>query len=127
MSLIETPLNYSMAKRTTKRVIPRFKNRTRRPTFFKDWRKKRGMTLERAAELAGMTPGNLSAMERGAQGYTQDGLEALAEAYGVPPGWLTDADPNKLDSILSIWEGAKPADRQKIVDIAKTIVGKTGT
>lgn len=64
-----------MAKKTApKRVVPRFKTRTRRPTFFKEWRKKRGMTLEQAAEEAGMTAGNLSAMERGAQGYTQDGF-----------------------------------------------------
>lgn len=110
-----------------KRVTPRFKERVRRPTFFKQWRKKRGMTLEVAAEKAGMTPGNLSAMERGAQGYTQDGLESLADVYGVPPGWLTDADPNKLEGILPVWESAKPADRLKIIDIAKTIIGKTGT
>lgn len=120
-------LNYGMAKRTPPRVTPRFKTRVRRRTFFREWRKKRGMTLERAAELAGMTPGNLSAMERGAQGYTQDGLEALADTYKVPPGWLTDIHPETLGDILPIWEAAKPADRQKITDIARTIVGKTGT
>jgi transcriptional regulator with XRE-family HTH domain len=120
-------LNYGMAKKQVKRVVPRFKTRMRRPTFFKAWRKRRGLTLEQAAEKAGMTPGNLSAMERGAQGYTQDGLEAIAEAYGVPPGWLTDANPDEIDSILPIWEAAKPTDRKKIIEIAKTITGKTGT
>ena len=120
-------LNYSMAKKAAKRVVPRFKTRVRRKTHFKAWRKKRGMTLERAAEIAGMTPGNLSAMERGTQGYTQDGLEALADTYGVPPGWLTDVDPDDLGDILPIWEHAKPSDRQKIVDIARTITGRTGT
>lgn len=74
-----------------------------------------------------MTAGNLSAMERGAQGYTQDGLEALADAYKVPPGWLTDVDPETMDDILPTWQAAKPADRQKIAEIARTIVGKTGT
>lgn len=116
-------LNYGMAKK----VIPRFKARVRRRTFFKEWRKKRTMTLEQAAEAAGMTAGNLSAMERGAQGYTQDGLESLAGAYKVPPGWLTDVNPETMDDILPIWERAKPADRQKIVEIARTILGKTGT
>jgi transcriptional regulator with XRE-family HTH domain len=127
LSDISGPLNYGMAKKTVKRVVPRFKTRVRRPTFFRQWRKKRDMTLEEAAEKAGMTPGNLSAMERGAQGYTQDGLEALAEAYGVAPGWLTDADPDKMDSLLPIWESAKPGQRVQILEIAKTITGKTGT
>jgi transcriptional regulator with XRE-family HTH domain len=85
------------------------------------------LTLEQAAERAGMTAGNLSAMERGAQGYTQDGLEALAEAYNCDPGQLLTVDPSRGDAIWTIWERAKPGDRQKIVDIAHTIVGKTGT
>jgi len=110
-----------------KRVTPRFKNRIRRQTFFKEWRKYRALTLEQAAERADMTAGNLSAMERGAQGYTQAGLEALADAYACDPGQLLTVDPTKGDAIWSLWERAKPGDRQKIVDIANTIVGKTGT
>lgn len=73
-----------------------------------------------------MSVGNISAMERGAQGYTQDGLEALAEAYRCEPGQLLTVDPNTSD-IWSIWESAKIGDRQKIVEIARTITGKTGT
>lgn len=44
-----------------KTVVPRFKPQ-RRPNHFKAWRKFRGYTLERAAELAGMSIGNISAM-----------------------------------------------------------------
>jgi transcriptional regulator with XRE-family HTH domain len=117
------PLNYGMAKR----VVPQFKERARRRTFFREWRKFRGLTLEAAADRAGMTAGNLSAMERGAQGYTQSGLEALADAYQCDPGQLLTVDPTQGDGIWSIWERAKPGDRQKIADIARTIVGKTGT
>jgi hypothetical protein len=50
----------------------------------------------------------------------------LAEAYRATPGQLLTVDPDSSD-IWSIWEHAKSGDRQKIVDIAKTIVGKTGT
>ena len=108
------------------RVVPRFKAKARRRTFFKEWRKHRGLTLEAAAERAGMTAGNISAMERGAQGYTQDGLEALAWAYGTEPANLINVDPSKDDGIFSIWERAKPAERTMIVEIAQTII-KTGT
>lgn len=112
-------LNSSMAKKT----IPTAPKRRR--TFFREWRKYRGMTLEVAAGDAGMTAGNLSAMERGAQGYTQDGLEALAKVYRCDPGQLLTIDPTKGDAIWPIWELANPSDRSKIVDIAKTIVGKS--
>lgn len=74
-----------------------------------------------------MTAGNLSAMERGVQGYTQSGLEALAHAYKCDPGQLLTVDPSKDDAIWSIWERAKPGERQKIVDIAHTIIGKPPT
>jgi len=111
----------------TKKVTPRFKIRQRRRTYFREWRKFRGMTLEQAAEQAGMTPGNLSAMERGAQGFTQDGLEALAEVYRANPGWLLDVDPKRQEDIFAVWEAAKPADRKRIIDISKTLIGKTGT
>ena len=66
----------------------------RRPTFLKEWRKHRKLTLEVASQRADMTAGNLSAMERGAQGYTQAGLEALAQAYGCEPGQQLALDPS---------------------------------
>lgn len=110
-----------------KKVTPRFKASTvRRKTYFKEWRKYRGLTLEQAAERADMTAGNLSAMERQAQGYTQAGLEALADAYNTEPGLLLNVDPTKDDAMWSIWDKAKPGERRMIIDLAKTVV-KTGT
>lgn len=73
-----------------------------------------------------MTAGNLSAMERGAQGYTQAGLESLAEAYNCEPAHLLMVDPSKDDAMWSIWERAKEGERRMIQEVAKTIA-KTGT
>lgn len=87
------------------KVTPNFKAEPARQ-FFKPWRKYRKMTLEEAAEAAGMTAGNISAMERGAQGYTQNGLESLARAYDCLPGQLLMVDPLNSD-IWTIWELAK--------------------
>lgn len=117
------PVIYGMAKR----VVPRFKNKVKLRTFFKEWRKYRDMTLEEAAERSGMSVGNISAMERSAQHYTQSGLEALAGAYDCEPAHLLMVDPTKDDAIWSIWETAKPGERTMIVNIAKQVVGKTGT
>lgn len=119
-------LNYSMTKTPQRKtlVVPRFKPVIRPPKqFFKEWRKHRGMTLEQAAPLANMTAGNLSAMERGAQGYTPDGLEALAQVYKTSPGWLLEVNP--LDDkygLLPIWDKADDSQRETIVDLAQTVV-----
>lgn len=72
-----------------------------------------------------MSVGNISAMEREAQGFTEDGLQRLAKAYGVSPGWLLDYDPGEINEMFAIWEKAKSSDRAKIVEIAKTITGLT--
>jgi transcriptional regulator with XRE-family HTH domain len=111
----------------TRRAIAKRKIAPQRGrTYFREWRKYRELTLEEAAERAGMTAGNLSAMERGAQGYTQSGLEALATAYRCTPAMLLEVDPFKGEPIWSIWERAKPGQRQQLVEIATTIIGKPG-
>lgn len=132
-------LNYGMAKKTTPlprkapskkdMVTTRFKTVIRPPQqFFREWRKYRGMTLEQAAGLAGMTAGNLSAMERGDQGFTPAGLQALANVYKTSPGWLLEVNPlEDGDGLMSTIARATNTQRKMIADIAKTIIGKTGT
>jgi hypothetical protein len=75
-----------------------------------------------------MTAGNLSAMERGAQGYTTTGLQALASVYETSPGWLLEVNPldRESPSLLSIWDRATDTQRQMIVELARTVVGKAG-
>lgn len=115
-----------MAKKTAPRVTPRFKATVRRRIFLQQWRKYRNLTQEELADRVGMSKGNISQLEQGVQGYSQEGLEALAEALQCDPGQLLNVDPSKDDAIWSIWERAKPAERTMIVEVAKTIV-KTGT
>ena len=116
--------HFSMAKK----VVPRFKRTAapRRRIFLQEWRKYRGLTQEALAERVGMSKGNISQLEQGVQGYSQEGLESLAEALQCDPGQLLNVDPTKDDAIWSIWEQAKPGERKMIVEVAKTIV-KTGT
>jgi transcriptional regulator with XRE-family HTH domain len=106
-------------------VATRFKTDIKPPQqFFREWRKHREMTLEQAAEKAGMTAGNISAMERGAQGYTPGGLQALAEVYETSPGWLLEFNPLERNSpdLLSIWGKATDSQRKMIVKLARTVV-----
>jgi transcriptional regulator with XRE-family HTH domain len=84
------------------------------------------LTQEQLAERVGWSVGNVSQLERGLQGYSQEGLEALAEALQCDPGQLLTVDPTGDDAIWSIWERAEPGERKMIVELAKTVV-KTGT
>lgn len=97
-----------------------------RKTYIRQWRQHRGLTLEQLAERLGMTPSHLSMLERGQRGYTQETLEAVAEALQTDVASILMRDPSDPDAIWSVWDQAKPGERRMIVDIAKTIV-KTGT
>lgn len=115
---------FSMAKN---RVTPRPKGPIRRRLFLKEWRKYRDdMTQETLAERAGMSVSNISQLERGLQGYSQEGLEALADALQCEPGHLLTVDPTTDEAIWSIWEQAKPGEKREIIGFAKGIV-RTGT
>jgi transcriptional regulator with XRE-family HTH domain len=116
--------NVSMAQRVT----PRFKKPLApQRHFIKEWRKYRRLTQEQLAERAGMTPNNLSQLENHKQRYSAEGLERLAEALQAEPAQLLMVDPSKDDAIWSIWERAKPAERQQIIAVARALVAKTGT
>lgn len=95
-------------------------------TFIREWRKHRGLTLERLADRLDMTPGHLSMLERGQRGYTQETLEAIADALLTDVASLLMRNPADPDAIWSVWDQAKPATRRQIVEIAKTLI-KTGS
>jgi transcriptional regulator with XRE-family HTH domain len=105
-----------------RRVIPRPKTRLRRRIFLRQWREYRGLTQEQLAELVGWSVGNVSQLERGLQGYSQEGLEALAEALQCDPGDILTVDPFKNAAIWSVWERANPSEREMIVQLATTVV-----
>lgn len=97
-----------------------------RKTFIRHWRKHRKLTLEQLAEAVDMTPSHLSMLERAQRGYTQDTLEAIAAALKTDVGGLLTRDPTDPDEIHLVMEGAKPAQRRQIIEIAKTLL-KTGS
>lgn len=107
-----------------KRAIP--KKRQFKATFIRQWRSIRGLTLEQLAARLEMTPSHVSMLERGQRGYTQETLEAIAEALQTDAASLLMRNPEDEDAIWSVWDQAKPGEKKMIVDIARTIV-KTGT
>lgn len=110
------PHPFGMAKK----VQTRFKAPKGLP-LLKAWRSYRKLTQEQLAEQAGMSPGNISQLEKGLIRYSQDGLEALAEALNCRPGELLSVDPTKEDAIWSLWERATAAEKVQIVSVTQAL------
>lgn len=113
----------SKAPRKPAKIPPRTRFR---PTFIARWREHRKLTQGQLANRLEMTQSHLSMLENGKRGYTQETLEAIAHALQTDAASLIMRDPLKDEAIWSIWEQARPGERQMIVDIAKTVT-KTGT
>ena len=68
-----------------------------RPTFIRQWRLHRNLTLEQTAELVSetihTTHATLSRIERGMSPYSQGLLERLAEVFRTDPASLLSLDP----------------------------------
>ena len=92
----------------------------RRPTFIREWRQYRGLTLERLAARVGVTAGALSQLERGLTNYTQPMLEALADALGCEPADLLMRRPGG-DDMWTIYESLQPAQKHQAREIIKAL------
>lgn len=122
MATVST-IGMALRSRKAPKTPPRQKFRR---TFIAQWRDFRNLTQEQLADRLDMTQSHLSMLENGRRGYTQETLEAVANALQTDVASLLMRDPTDPDAIWSIWDQAKPGERQMIVDIAKTVT-KTGT
>lgn len=103
--------------------MARLKHIPGKPThFIRQWRKHRGLTLERLADRLDITAGALSNIERGASGYTQPMLEALAYALMCEPADLIMRDPTAPDPIWSIWDTIPPSERAQALRVLETFI-----
>lgn len=92
----------------------------------KEWRKHRGYTQGQLAEMIGTSVPNLSRIETGQQPYTQDFLEAAADALRTDAASLIMRNPLEPEALWSIWDSASPGQRVQILEVAKALL-KTGT
>lgn len=76
--------------------------------------------------MVGTSTGNISRIETGQQPYTQDLLEAIAEALMTDAASLIMRNPLEPEAIWSIWDQASAGQKRQIVEIAKALL-KTGT
>jgi transcriptional regulator with XRE-family HTH domain len=98
------------------------------PTFIRQWREFRQLSLERLADRLGTTKASLSRIERGLQPYSQPILEALAEALLCEPADLLMRNPVDPDGIWSIWDNIPENDRPRAVAVLRAmLIDKTGS
>lgn len=90
----------------------------------KQWRLFREMTVEGLAEAAGMSTGNISAIENRRQGYSDESLAALAAALKTTPGALLTVNPEDgaTGDFWHLWDQATDSQRGQLAEIARTIV-----
>lgn len=103
------------------RRIRDLQRRPRRRHYLRQWREYRSLTLEAAASRFDMSAAQLSRVERGQSPYTQDFLELAAEAYRTDEASLLMRDPTDDEAIWSIWDQAKPGEREQIIAVAKAL------
>lgn len=87
----------------------------RRPrrNFIREWRKSRGYTLEKLAELSGVSIAQISNIESRKNGYSWESLEALAEALTCEPADLLAGPPSNDDTLNSLWRRLDPQERAR--------------
>lgn len=114
--------HFAMTKKAESEVIETRFKRPFRPTFIRQWRKHRGLTLELLADRIAMSVGNLSMIERARTGYTQETLERLADALQCEPADLLTRNPQDPDGIWSLWDRAKAGERKQIIEVVKAVL-----
>jgi transcriptional regulator with XRE-family HTH domain len=104
----------------------------RRPTQIKAWRRHRGLSLEKLGERLSVeeefeiSEAQLSRIERGAQPYSQDILEAIARVLRCAPEDLLIRDPTAADPIWTVWDTLSPPQKTQAVELLK-VLKRTGT
>ena len=100
--------------------------RARRQTFLRQWREYRNLTQDDLAERLETSKASISRIEAGQQAYTQDFLEACADALRTDPASLLMRNPTDEEAVWSLWDKAKVGDRKMIENIVRSVI-KTGT
>lgn len=96
------------------------------PFYLRQWRKHRGYTLERLAEMVGTSAGVISDLEKGNRRFNQDHLEMFAEALNCAPADLLMRDPSQPEGMWSIWNQLGPTERVQAEKVIRALKG-TGT
>jgi transcriptional regulator with XRE-family HTH domain len=91
----------------------------RHPHFIKEWRAHRALTQPQLAERLGTSKQSISRIEKGEQPYTQESLEALAQALDCTPADLISRDPRQ-EPDLPIFD-LPMSDKERVRDFIRAL------
>lgn len=93
------------------------------PIALRQLRKSRRITLERLAELTGLSHTTWSRIERGEAELQRHHVELLVKALGVKPHEIDPAAPRDLDAphqeILKLMDSMSPEDQLALIEVAR--------
>jgi transcriptional regulator with XRE-family HTH domain len=100
-------------------------------TFIRQWRLKRKLSLRQLANRMEKEPGgelivshaSISRIEKGQQPYSQEILEALAEALQVSKGALLEINPEKEGEVIDLVRRLDEAKRAQAMDYLRFLAG----
>ena len=104
--------------------------KTSHPFYLRQWRTHRGLTQQRLADRVGLSKPFISELERQVKGYSQETLEALAEALMCEPADLIMRDPTSPEPIWSVWDKVPQTKRDQALRVLSAFAEdtkKTGT
>lgn len=81
--------------------------------YLRGWRKFRGLSQGRLADMVGLTTASVSQLERGLQGFSHDSLAAYARALECTPADLLTYDPRQRDSFWPLCQAAERLEGEK--------------
>lgn len=84
-------------------------------TYIREWRKHRGLTLERLAERIESTTATISRIERGRQPYSQ------AILLNCRAGDLIMRPPGTLDHIEAVFGELSPGSQRRALAVVKAL------
>jgi transcriptional regulator with XRE-family HTH domain len=96
--------------------------RTYRPSFVREWREFRGLTLKQLGSRINLDHSNLSRMERGRAPYNQEHIEKIAQELNTDPISLLARNPRDPEGIWSLWDRLSPAQRRLAIALIQTLI-----
>ncbi|SDT96673.1 helix-turn-helix domain-containing protein [Stappia sp. ES.058] len=98
-------------------------------TYIREWRKKRGLTLQQLADRLEVEPGgdllvsyaSLSRIETGNQPYSQPIIEAIARALNVSVSMLLEAHPERQGEVVDLFNHIPPERQAEAIQILRVL------
>lgn len=101
--------------------------------FIRQWRERRGLSLRKLADRLEIDPGGellashaaIQRVETGEVGYSEELLNAIAEALDVTINDLLNVDPTKDGEVIDLMRKLSEEQRQEVLSYMRFLVTRS--